>query len=113
MERLWAKNRVAVILTAALIVGMYIFWFMGKARAESMLTSAWGFAVPLILAALVGVVGERSGVVNIGIEGQMLISAFAAFCAQSTGCCAFAAFFACFLSARRCASAAFCAAACA
>ena len=79
MERLWAKNRVAVILTAALIVGMYIFWFMGKARAESMLTSAWGFAVPLILAALVGVVGERSGVVNIGIEGQMLISAFAAF----------------------------------
>ncbi len=79
MERLWAKNRVAVILTAALVVGMYIFWFMGKARAESMLTSAWGFAVPLILAALVGVVGERSGVVNIGIEGQMLISAFAAF----------------------------------
>lgn len=47
MERLLAKNRVAVILTAALVVGMYIFWFMGKARAESMLTSAWGFAVPL------------------------------------------------------------------
>ena len=64
MERLWAKNRVAVILTAALVVGMYIFWFMGKARAESMLTSAWGFAVPLILAALVGVVGERSGAVS-------------------------------------------------
>lgn len=35
-------------------------------------------AIPLILGALAGVVGERSGVVNVAIEGQLLLSAFVA-----------------------------------
>ncbi|HTY70839.1 MAG TPA: ABC transporter permease [Actinomycetes bacterium] len=33
-------------------------------------------AVPLILGALAGVVGERSGVINVAIEGQLLVGAF-------------------------------------
>ncbi|HVO41142.1 MAG TPA: ABC transporter permease [Aggregatilineales bacterium] len=39
-------------------------------------------AVPIMLGAMSGVVSERSGIVNIGIEGMMLIGAFAAFMAN-------------------------------
>lgn len=40
-------------------------------------------AAPLILGALCGLIGERSGIINIGIEGQMLLAAFVGFMTAS------------------------------
>jgi general nucleoside transport system permease protein len=49
------------------------------AIAVSIINFSIRSAVPITLGALSGLVSERSGVVNIGIEGMMLSGAFAAF----------------------------------
>ena len=49
---------------------------------EAILSSTIRQSTPLILGALCGLIGERSGVTNIGIEGQMLLTAFMGFLAN-------------------------------
>ena len=45
----------------------------------AVLSSSLRQSTPLVLGALCGLLGERSGVMNIGIEGQMLMAAFTGF----------------------------------
>jgi ABC-type uncharacterized transport system permease subunit len=52
--------------------------FFGKSALNFTLRAA----VPLTLGALSGIMCERSGIINIGIEGMMLAGAFAAFVAK-------------------------------
>ncbi len=77
--RYLSEHRKGLSMLAVVTIGFYAFYFVSPVKASSMLESSWRFAIPLVLAAMVGVIGERSGVVNIGIEGQMLTSAFAGF----------------------------------
>ncbi|MFM1985979.1 MAG: hypothetical protein RIS18_196 [Actinomycetota bacterium] len=72
-------NKKPLITLGLVTIIAYVFYFLDEIRTTSVMVFGWGYAVPLVLAAMVGIIGERSGVVNIGIEGQMLMSAFAGF----------------------------------
>ena len=49
---------------------------------EAVLASTVRQSTPLVLGALCGLMGERAAVINIGIEGQMLLAAFVGFLAN-------------------------------
>ena len=50
----------------------------------SVVSTALIFGLPLALAAMVGIMCERTGIVNIGIEGTLLFSSFIGFFVAST-----------------------------
>jgi len=76
----FSKHR-AIALCSGLFITAVIVWFylVDPLVTTAVLASAVRQSIPLVLGALCGLLGERSGVMNIGIEGQMLFAAFVGF----------------------------------
>ncbi len=88
VRRTLGGRRQPVWLAAAFAVAWmtgFLSWAAADERIKivSLLGGAVALAVPLVFGALGGVIGERAGVVNIAIEGQLLFGAFAAAIAAS------------------------------
>ncbi len=66
--------------TTLLLLGAFLTWAAADVTlfVMSLLTTALKSATPIALGALAGVIGEKSGIVNIAIEGQLLVAAMAA-----------------------------------
>ena len=69
-----------VIAYSVLAVFAFLVWASagGLVPVTSRLFGAVSLSVPLVFGALGGVIGERAGVVNVAIEGQLLLGAFSA-----------------------------------
>ncbi len=82
-RRYLARRRTPLWLSAVFaLVGLlgFLSWAAagGTIPVVGLLAASLALAVPLVFGALGGVLGERAGVVNIAIDGQLLAGAFAA-----------------------------------
>jgi general nucleoside transport system permease protein len=82
LVRGFLRSRMSMVTGAAitLLVLAFLCWAAsgGTLQLLGLLQNTIFLAVPLILGALGGILCERSGVINVAIEGQMLSGAFAA-----------------------------------
>lgn len=76
----WARRwGFTVIVALGVIAGIAYYFAIEPIKTTAVLASAVRQSTPLVLGALCGMIGERAGVINIGIEGQMLLGAFIGF----------------------------------
>jgi len=85
-----ALRRTAIGLVSFLLVVSLLCWagagLTTSINVVNLLSGTLAGSIPIMLGALTGVVCSRSGVINIAIEGQLLLGAFnAAIVASATG----------------------------
>ena len=85
LARVWRRVVVGVVLF--LFIVALIAWASGGQtipfNVVNLLSGTLNASIPIMLGALTGVVCSRSGVINIAIEGQLLLGAFCAAIATS------------------------------
>jgi len=82
-HRARSRSRIPTWVTVLIGIG-FVIAFLAWAGAGrngviplvTILSSALGLSVPLVYGSLAGIIGERSGTINIAIEGQLLGGAF-------------------------------------
>jgi general nucleoside transport system permease protein len=83
----WAKRLSIGLVLFFFVVSLLCWAYAGSAiplNAVNLLQSTMNLSIPLVLGALAGCMCERSGVINIAIEGQLLLGAFTAAVVAST-----------------------------
>ena len=81
-QRAWERLGVLGVVIIVTLVVILLSYTRNSQVTTAVLNSTIRQATPLVLGALCGLLGERSGVINIGIEGQMLLAAFIGFLAN-------------------------------
>lgn len=80
LKRITIGNWLPVVVGVLFVIA-FLAWSgagSGVIPATSLLAGALALSVPLIFGAMTGLVGERAGIINIAIEGQLLAGAFVA-----------------------------------
>lgn len=75
------KGRSRITILGLALLAIIIVWryAVDPQTTTAVLRSTIRQSTPLVLGALCGLMGERAGIINIGIEGQMLLTAFISF----------------------------------